>query len=505
MLKLPDFFQHRAEPDLVAVVDLGSNSFHLLVAKVVDGQIIVVDRLREMVRLGAGLDANKVLSKESQQRALSCLAKFGQRLRDLPVHGVRIVGTNTLRNAVNATEFLNAAEALLGHPVDIISGREEARLIYLGVANSMPNFQGKRLVIDIGGGSTEFIIGEGFESLCRESLDMGCVSISRRYFADGVIKNKNLRRAEIGALLELQPVEEMFRRTGWDLVIGTSGTIRAIERVIVEMGWGMHLTADSLQRLRESLLEAGHVDNLNLKGLSVERAPVFAGGVAILSGIFEGLKIETAQVSEGALREGSIYDLLGRIHDEDVRERTILRLSQRYAVDTQQAQRVEETVLECLSQVARAWNIADEEYAQMLSWAARLHEIGLSISHEQYHKHGEYLLVYSDLAGFTRPEQAQLAALVRAHRRKLPQDVAQRCPHLPSHTLLRLCVLLRIAVLLHRSRSTVALPKIELSASDNALKITFPDQWLEQHPLTLADLEQERDYLQAIKWSLIFE
>lgn len=504
MFKLPAFFAQHTEPELVAAVDLGSNSFHMIVARAVNGQLFMLDRLKEMVRLGGGLDENNYLSEHSQQRALTCLARFSQRLQEIPPESIRIVGTNVLRTAVNAQTFLSKAEQTLKHPIEIISGREEARLIYLGVAHSFPQDKTQRLVIDIGGGSTEFVIGEGFEPLQRESLNMGCVSMSKLYFPDGVIKTKAMRRAEIAALLELQPIEYQFQQTGWNIAIGTAGTLRALNRVIREMGWGNSITPQTLARVQEHLLEVGHIDKIKLKGLSAERTPVFPGGVAVVKGIFEGLGLQKMTVSEGGLREGLVYDLLGRFMHEDVREHTIQTLIHRYSVDITQAERVENTALYLLSQSARTWHLDKEENVHMLSWAARLHEVGLSIAHEHYHKHGEYLLTHSDLAGFSRQEQLLLASLVRIHRRKCPEEICQRCHQIEPIILLRLGVLLRLAVLLHRSRSATALPEIVLQTTDNALTLQFPPQWLEEHPLTRADLEQECHYLQEIKIKLSF-
>lgn len=489
----------------MAAVDLGSNSFHLIVARMVHGQLHVLDSISEMVRLAAGLDARNYLTEESQQRALECLAKFAQRLRGIPAESVRIVGTNTLRAAKNAKEFVAKAEAVLQLPIDIIPGREEARLIYLGVAHTLANTPEKRLVIDIGGGSTEFIIGQNFESLRRESLMMGCVSASQRYFADGVIREKNMRKAEIAAMQELQPIEEMFQNTGWNQVVGASGTLRAINRIINEMGWDTQITATALQKLREATLQATQLQKLKLKGLSERRSPVFLGGLAIISGIFEGLNLKQMQVSEGALREGLCYDLLGRHSDEDVRERTIQFLTARYGVDTAQAERVENTVLSCLEQVAKGWQLLDEEFAHSLSWAARLHEIGLTISHHHYHKHGEYILQHSDLAGFSQQEQQILAVLVRSQRRKFNVELCQTCLHIAPEKLLYLCVLLRLSVLLHRERSRLLLPEFKIFIIADSLKLIFPRGWLAQHPLTQADLEQERDFLKSAKLQLEFE
>ena len=497
MFDLPSSFKTRSKPEIVAAVDLGSNSFHMIVARISGGQIHILDRLKEMVRLAAGLSANNILSASSQQNALACLARFGQRLRHMPPGSVRIVGTNTLRLAANAGQFIDAAEDLLGHPIEIIAGREEARLIYLGVAHTLAGSQEKRLVIDIGGGSTEFIIGQGFETLQRESLEMGCVRWSQRYFAKGAITAKAMQRAEMAALLELQPIEAWLHQTGWDVVIGASGTLRSVARVITQVGFGNEINPASLQQLRQALLAAGHIDKLNLTGLSSQHIQKHS--------FVEGLGIQQMSVSEYALREGLVYDLLGRIADEDIRDHTIQTLMTRYCVDPQQAERVENTALWCLSQVAPLWDLVDEDYAHMLSWAARLHECGLSISHDQYHKHGAYLLTHSDLAGFSHQEQTLLATLIQSHRRKLSTDIYHHCSHVPLRKLLYLCLLLRLAVLLHRSRSPQPLPPLVLTATNRSLQLRFPPHWLGQHPLTQADLQQEHDYLQKIKLTLQFE
>jgi exopolyphosphatase/guanosine-5'-triphosphate,3'-diphosphate pyrophosphatase len=491
-------------PEFVAAVDLGSNSFHMIVANIRDGHLHVVDKLREMVRLAGGLDEQRNISGEARQRALDCLARFGQRLGNMPPGSVRAVGTNTLRSARNAAAFLKEAQAALGHPIEIIAGREEARLIYLGVAQSMPG-EGRRLVMDIGGGSTEFIIGEGVETLRRESLHMGCVSMSRAWFADGRIGEADMRRAELAARLELEPIENQYRRIGWGQTLGASGTIRAVRSVVEAAGWSENgIGREALLRLREALIDAGHVDRLDLPGLKAERAPVFPGGVAVLLGAFKALKIEHMQVSDGALREGLIYDLMGRIRQEDVRARTVEKIAARYRVDQEQAQRVEEFALRLLKAVASAWELKGEEYTNMLSWAARLHEVGLMVSHSNYQKHGAYLMQHSDLAGFSRQEQQVLAALVRGHRRKFPMSVFQDLPEERVTCTMRLAILLRLAVVIHRSRGKVDLPDLTLAVGKKSLALHFAPGWLDEHPLTRADLEQEAGFLKAGKFRLEF-
>lgn len=473
----------------LAAVDLGSNSFHMIVVRTDHGEFQVLDRLRETVRLAGGLDERNRLSAEARARALDCLDRFGQRLRAVPADGVRVVGTNTLRKARDNAGFIREAEQALGHSIDIISGIEEARVIYLGVSHSLADEGGRRLVVDIGGGSTEVIIGEGFEPLRMESLYMGCVSMSREYFADGVIDKQAMRAAEVAAQLELEGIADVYRRGGWSQVVGSSGTVKAIARVVQAQGWaegGISRTA--LKKLRKELLAVGEVEQLaRVKGLSAERIPVFVGGFVVLAAVFEALSIDHMQVSEGALREGLIYDLMGRIGHEDVRERSVNGLAQRYHVDLDHARRVERTALALFEQVADVWELREERYADMLGWAARLHEIGLDIAHSQFQKHGAYVAEHADLLGFSQQEQQLLALLIRGHRRKLPGGL--------SAPALRLCVLLRLAVKLHRSRTTRALPPLSLTAGDEYLRAAFPPAWLADHPLTAADLEREIQYL----------
>jgi len=491
--------------ETVAAVDLGSNSFHMIVARDRDGQLSVIDRLREPVRLGAGLDGESQLSQEAQQRALECLERFGQRLRSLHPDSVRAVGTNTLRRAGNAAEFLTNAEQVLGYPIDIIGGMEEARLIYLGVAHGLADDK-QRLVIDIGGGSTELILGVGFSPLYMESLEMGCISLTQRFFADGAITQRAVDNALIAARLELEPVEAIFREMGWQDCVGSSGTIRTVGEVVTNAGWEKHyITRASLDKLLAALVKAGHPHKVSLQGLSQQRAPVFTGGVVVLAAIFDALVIEHMRVSDKALREGLLYDLFGRIHDEDIRNRSVANLANRYHVGMDHAARVEQTALQCLSQVSAQWELNQDSDGQWLSWAAQLHEIGLDISHNQYHHHGAYVAEHADIPGFSRQEQKLLACLIRAHRRKFPVKVFRELPGAVSVSFQRLAILLRLAVLLHRARNAALLPEFSLKAKNRTLDIVFPESWLEGHPLTRADLIQEATYLTAAGFELKFQ
>jgi exopolyphosphatase/guanosine-5'-triphosphate,3'-diphosphate pyrophosphatase len=486
-----------------AAIDLGSNSFHMIVAREQEGQLHIVDRLREMVRLSGGLDDAKCLTLEAQTRALECLQRFGQRVSDITQGKVRAVGTNTLRSAHNSHIFLPKAEQALGHPIEIISGMEEARLIYLGVAHSLAADDSKRLVVDIGGGSTEVIIGEGVAPLCMESLYMGCVSMTMKYFPNGHITSAAWKRAEIAALMELEPIITLFRQAGWDKAIGASGTVKAVRNVVQAMGWSENgISAAAMKQLVSALKKAGHFDKIKLSGLSEERRPVFAGGVAVLNGIFKALKIEHMEVSDGALREGLLHDLLGRLHHEDIRGSSVAALAKRFQLDLTQAARIEDTVKQLLNQVVEDWDLSITDDGQWLSWAAQLHEVGVNIAHSHHHKHGAYIVQNADLSGFSQQEQAILAMLIRAHRRKFPKAGFESLPGNWQQRAQRLAVLLRLSVLLHRSRSTTPVPNLELQGSDNALTVRFPKAWLEKHSLTRADLEQEVAYLTASGFNL---
>ena len=492
--------------EMVAAIDLGSNSFHMIVARIDGGHMQIIDRLKEPVRLGEGLTADRQLLPEVADRALACLARFGQRLRDFPPGSVRAVGTNTLRQARPESGFIEQAEAALGHPIDIIAGREEARLIYLGVAHDLAAGTDRRLVVDIGGGSTEVIVGQEFSPQLRESLSMGCVNMSLRYFPDGRVTAKAMEKAQLGAALEVRPIRETFRRSGWQTAVGSSGTVKSIATVVQAEGWCEDgISASALKRLRDALISVGRCSDLTLKGLPDERKPVLAGGVAVLRAVFQTLDIKHMQVSDYALREGLVYEMIGRSHHLDVRERTVQNLSRQYQLDQAHGRRVQATALGLYRQVAGHWLPRDPRYPRLLAWAARLHEIGLMVAHSQYHRHGAYLLRNADLPGFTRQQQGALAALVLGHRRKFPaQEFAALPPGIRDDTT-RLCVILRLAVLLHRGRSTASRPRPRLQVKDSTLVLTFADGWLNRHPLNLLELEQEAELLRREGIRLNFE
>jgi exopolyphosphatase/guanosine-5'-triphosphate,3'-diphosphate pyrophosphatase len=507
---------HTARPktdngDVFAAVDLGSNSFHMVIARNADGELQVIDRIKEMVRLAAGLDENNNLDEAARRRALSTLRIFGERLKGVAPGNVRVVGTNTLRKAKNARDFMARAEEAIGHRIEIVSGYEEARLVYLGVAHSIGKMaQDKRLVVDIGGGSTELIIGTAFEAGVSESKYMGCVSYSQRFFPDGVITRERFDEAEIAARQELQPSVRRFKDEGWDLAIGASGTIRAIHDIIMAQGLDRGgITRDAMKALRNQICEAGSIDAIALDGLSDRRQPVFPGGLAILMGIFKSLKIDRMIISDGAMREGVLYDLLGRMHDVDTRNVTVAQFAAKYSVDTEHASDVERTALELFDQVEDVWQFGDSAiYRKMLRWAARIHEIGLAISHSGYHKHGSYLVENSDMPGFSRQDQKFLWAMVRSHRRKFKPHRFDSLPEPYPVTAPRLALILRLAVLLNRSRRQEEVPQVKLkvkTSKRHKMKLRFPKGWLAQRPLSRADLAEEKAYLKAAGFKLKYK
>jgi len=482
----------------LAALDLGSNSFHLLVAQESNGRIQVIDKIKEMVRLADGLLAGDELTDEVMQRALDCLDRFSQRLRGLQPEDIRIVGTNTLRRARNSKKFLQQVEQILKAKVEVISGREEARLIYLGVSHSLEDNFDRRLVIDIGGGSTEIILGRSFRAEIMESLHLGCVSMTHRCFEDGRLRASQFKKAIDLARQEMGPLVHRYLDSGWDTAIGASGTILAISEILQSLAPDeVTVTRAGLEAIRKAMVDAKQIDKISIPGLAPERAQVLPGGLAILCGLFESLNIEKLEASSGALREGLLYDLLGRVHDQDVRKNSVRDLASRYHIDRSHARRVRESAIALLAQVATAWDLTDSRNKLLLSWAADLHEIGMDIAHSQYHKHGGYLLQNMELPGFSRLDQSDLATLVRSHRRKLPEDEAE-----PGESLLRLVVVLRLAVLLHRSRDSEPLPHIDIQIKNQKILLRFPQDWLSCNPLTKLDLEQEALYLASLPLTL---
>ncbi len=494
--------------NIFAAIDLGSNSFHMIVGRYESGQFIILDKLREMVRLASGLDEEKKITPEMMQKALDCLSRFGERIRHLDADVVRIVGTNTLRQARNSTQFMRQAEGVLGHPIEIISGIEEARLIYSGVSHNVDVDNGKRLVVDIGGGSTEIIIGERFQPILMESLYMGCVSMSKRFFSSGSITQKKVDKAGMYAMMQLEPHIKAYKKLGWQDSIGASGTARAIRSIAIEEGLSEQgITNKSLKSILDKLIQAGSIDDISLEGLKAERKPVIVGGVIILNAIFNAFDVEHMTISDGALREGILYDLVGRDENNDSRTESVETFAQRFVMDHDQSERVIQTAMQLFDQTKDEWlkEQEQEDARKHLEWAARLHEVGLCIAHSQYNKHGAYMVGQADLMGFSRQDQKLLAALIQLHRRSLQMDLFDEIDSGNKKIGKRLVIILRLAALLNRSRADTPPPLPDISVDKKTIQLRFEENWLQDHALTQSDLEAEISYLEKAGYQLIIQ
>jgi exopolyphosphatase/guanosine-5'-triphosphate,3'-diphosphate pyrophosphatase len=483
----------------LGAVDLGSNSFHLAIGRVVDDQIYPLDSLKETVRLATGLTAEKHLDEKAQERAIAALKRFSERLAGMPRAAVRAVGTNALRVAKNAGPFLRRAEATLGFPIEVIPGREEARLIYLGVVHSLPMASHNRLVVDIGGGSTEFIVGNKLRPKAMESLYMGCVSYTARFFPEGRIDKKSMKQAELTAREQVQAIASRYEKLGWREAVGSSGTARSIAEVLgknVEAGPG--ITAAGLAWLREQLIAAGDFRKLAIPGLREDRIPVVAGGVAIMSAVFDELALHRMTVAEGALRDGVLWDLLGRVHHRDIRDVTVDQFARRYHVDAAQAQRVG-----ALAQALRAELVESgddlEELREFLDWGARLHEIGITIAQGAYHKHSAYILANADMPGFSRQEQGWLSNLVLAQRGKLSK---MRAAFDDDPRLAALAFCLRLGVIFCRSRRTLKPPRLKVMRKAGGFHLEVDGRWLADQTLIAHTLEGEREQWHSVGMTL---
>ena len=502
----------RSANDLVAAVDLGSNSFRMLVAQVVrtpsGTQLRPIDTLRESVRLAAGLTDSKLLGNEAYQRGITAIRRFGERIRGFDPSRVRAVATNTLRVAKNASNFVREAEEALGFPIEIIAGVEEARLIYIGAAHEVPAVQGNRLVVDIGGGSTEFIVGRGYEPRLMESLYIGCVSHSLRFFPKGNVDSHAFKEAELAARREIQVISGAYLKSGWNQVIGSSGTARALSELIAENsfngpadgltmgrvnGSSGLITRDGLRAMKKHLLKYENINQVELNGLKDDRRSVWPGGLAIMIAVFEELGIESMEVTDAALRVGVLYDLLGRSQHDDMRFVTVEQFMQRYAVDREQAQRVGNLAAEFLAQLPKPDEESRVDNIALLQWTANLHEIGLSISHNGYHKHSAYIAGNADMPGFSKNDQARLAALLIGHTGKLG-----KLANNASFSDWRMLFCLRLAQVFCRGRSDSHLPKIKVSEHNGSYLVSLSRQWANQHPLSEFSLLKE-----AAEWERI--
>ena len=483
---------------LLAALDLGSNSFHLIIARVEHGEIRPVETLAEKVQLGAGLIDHQ-LSQDAIDRGLACLERFAQALDQLAPSRVRVVGTNALRQARNRRDFTKPAERLLGVPVDVVYGREEARLVYLGVAHSLADDESSRLVVDIGGGSTEFIVGQRFEPQRLVSLQMGCVSYAQRHFPDGKISDKAFRAAVSEAFAEASRIAPEFNSQFWIEAVGSSGTLQAIELLIQSQGWRDHgIDERSLNKLKKKLMGFSQANDIDLPGLAENRRGVICAGVAITQGLFKALGIKTMRTSGGALREGVIYDLMGRLSHEDVRERSISAMVARHGADPKSADIVAHRLAVLATAVADSWQLSAQDI-ELLTWTARVHEIGISIAQKGFHRHSAYLILNADMPGFSQGEQECMALLLEGQRGKLRSEFLAAIPEDSFEKISRMIALLRLAIALKYVELLEQLPDISVSAKGKTLTLTLPRGWRRSHPLSSRDLDDLKALLSRLK------
>lgn len=488
----------KTDGNLYAAIDLGSNSFHMLVARREHGELRVIDRIKDMVRLGGGIDDDGHLAADTRRHALACLARFGQRIAAIPATQVRAVGTQAFRQLDNPAAFLVVAETALGCSIDIISGREEARLVYLGVSQATPQSD-RRLVIDIGGGSTELVIGEALDPLLTESVPVGCVSMSRMAFPDGRLTEGAWQQAVQAVESELLELGGEVRRLGWQQAVGSSGTIRALEAMATSRRneASARIALTEVEKLREAMLKVGHIDRLALPGLSQRRRPVIAGGTVVLEAVMRHLGLEKLEVSPHALREGVLHDLLGRLSHQDPRARTVAAMASRYQCDPEQASRVRDWAMQAADQVASQWQLTPP-HLELLDWACQLHELGLAIAHDRHHLHGAYVVEHADMPGFSRQEQEFMAALLATQRQRLDRTIIERHPVRLQDPLGHLIAILRLAVTLCRSRLDSDLPDFALEATGPNLALRLPEGWLDAHPLSARGLSYQQRQLEKL-------
>jgi len=488
---------------LYAAIDLGSNSFHMLVVREVLGTIQTLARIKRKVRLAAGLDADNRLSHEAMQRGWQCLRLFAEHLQDIPPAHIRVVATATLRIATNAEEFLSTAGEILGCPVQVISGEEEAQLIYQGVAHTTGGSD-ERLVVDIGGGSTELIVGRGARTLELFSLEMGCVTWLDRWFDDRSLTKDNFEQAEQAAREKIRPVVSRLLAFGWQICVGASGTVQALQEIMVAQGMDENITLSKLLQLKQRAIQCGKLEELEIEGLTLERALVFPSGLSILLAIFHELGIKTMTLAGGALREGIMYGMMNLSVCDDIRERTLTNLQRRYQIDVEQAQRVSELAENFARQVAEPWQL-DERCFSLLHCATMIHEIGLSVDIKNAPQHAAYLIRYTDLPGFTPAQQKFIATLLQnqSHHIDVTQLNQQNC--LPPRMAQRLCRLMRLAIIFTSRRRDDTVPDVKLRALDDTLHLLLHGGWLNQHPLRAEYLEQESQWQNYVDWPLLIE
>jgi len=484
-----------------AVIDLGSNSFHMMIVQVVAGSVQIIGRVKRKVRLASGLDENMYLSDEAMLRGWECLDLFAERLQDIPSTNIRISGTATLRLAQNVSVFLNKAEKILGHPVQVISGEQEAQTIYKGVAYTSSSKQ-RRLVVDIGGASTELVAGEGDSPSVYKSLNVGCVTYLERYFPNGYLSEQNFTTAIAEAELEISKIRDLYKDFGWREEVGASGTVQAIQEILINQGHDEIITLDRLVSIMQQAITYGTIDNLNIPGLVKERQLVFPSGLAILIAIFRQLNLKGMTLAGGALREGQLYSMLPQLTKLDVRQRTLDSVMTRYHVDQEHANRVAELSLNIAKQTSKHWDLLQFDATEVLRSAALVHEVGLQVAYKDQQLHASYILANTNLPGFTEAQKKLLTALVRNHREDIDQPSLSKQSSTSVLLACRLTRILRLAVILSLRRADEVLPEVKVEVLNEDINLHLPENWLDENPLSEAELKQEAGFQAEQGWRL---
>lgn len=484
---------------LLGAVDLGSNSFRVVIARVESERIVPQSYWKETIRLAGGFDENGALTPEAQARALTALARFRERLSGIPPERVRAVGTQAMRAATNAEAFLAKAQEALGYRIDILSGHEEARLVFKGCAQTLPPSEKRRLIIDIGGASTEFIIGRGAQADKCESYKIGCVNTSLRFFPDGKFSPKAFDRAVVACCADLEDSIRAFGSPNYDEAYGSAGTFGAVSDMCVSLGWSDgEVRPEHLEKLRRMLLEMHDAKSVRFEGLKEDRREVIAGGLAVLIACYRTLGIESMRPASGALRIGLLHDLWGRVEHRDTRDITIAEIARAGRVDAEQAKNVTDTAL-AFFRVLRPE--APQEESKLLSWAATLHEVGMTINTSRYHRHGEYIVRNTDMPGFSRHDQDVMAKLILAQRGNLKKMQSDLDGSVSADAVLAL----RLAVIFMHARTTPSLPVFAFERNDSTLRLRMDPVWLNAHPLTDHLLQEESAYWSRIGREVLME
>lgn len=485
---------------LYAVIDLGSNSFHMLITRLVADSVQVVDKVKRKVRLAAGLDSENVLDTKSMARGWECLNLFAERLENIPPENIKIVATATLRLAKNSAQFIKVAETILGHKIHLISGEEEAHNIYLGVAHTTSSAD-RRLVIDIGGASTELIVGSGFSAKKVCSLNMGCVTFHSAFFNEGDLTEETFSQAIAEAQRMLQTEAQAYKDIGWDVALGVSGTLQAVGEVLTAQGKIQKITLDNLIEIKHQIISCKHLNKLNIIGLENERKPVFASGIAILIGIFLTLEVDEIQLAGGAIREGLLYEILPDMRNVNIRQRTIDALIKRFSIDVPHATLVANLSSMLFEQVVDSWSLNEDLY-DMLRAASDLHEIGLLLEFKGNKKHAQYIISQTDLPGFSASQRSLLVALIGNYKTDINHQIIHDQYHCEHEKSICLMALLRVAVILSKHRKDSVTPKVLTHAHGKHFSLEIPEYWLAKHPLIAAELQQEIEFCKELSIDL---